>query len=279
MLHSHNASTPTNTKNTHLTPQQTTANLISARELLSGALLLYASVVAMKIKAVLFDMGKTLIEYDYGSPGEVFQRILASLGISRPLQEIKNAYLNAEKEARDLDMRSSFGKIRREEYWHKWDSLILKNLGMTNVEELAEIVQSKWFDFMGSKPYPEVMEVLSKLKKRGMKVGLISAGYAAEIDHILGKANLEKKNFDIIVGVDTIKKTKPSPDVFRHALCKLNVKPEEALFVGDHIDMDYNGARAAGIRALLIEREDRTANENRDLDIIRSLEEIFKFID
>jgi len=232
----------------------------------------------MKIRAVLFDMGKTL-KYDYGSPDEVFQRILASLGISRPLQAIKNAFLNAEKEARNLDMRSSFGKIRREEYWHKWDSLVLRNLGMANIEELAEIVQSKWFDFVGSKPYPEVMGVLSRLKKRGLKVGLISAGYEDEIEHILGKANLEKKYFDIIVGVDTIKKTKPSPDVFRHALCKLNVKPDEALFVGDHIDMDYNGARAAGIRALLIEREDRTANDIHDPDRIRSLEEIFKFID
>lgn len=106
-----------------------------------------------------------------------------------------------------------------------------------------------------------------------------SAGYEDEIEHILGKADLEKKYFDIIVGVDTIKKTKPSPDVFRHALCKLNVKPDEALFVGDHIDMDYNGARAAGIRALLIEREDRTANDIHDPDRIRSLEEIFKFID
>lgn len=175
----------------------------------------------MKIKAVLFDMGETLIQYDYDSPGEVFQRILASLGISRSLPEIENAFLNAQKEARDLDLHSSFGKTECEEYWRKWDSLVLRHQGMANDEELAGIVQSKWFDFVGCRPYPEVMEVLSRLKGIGLKVGLISAGYEAEIDHILKNANVAKENFCIIVGVDTIKKTKPDPEVFKHALCQL----------------------------------------------------------
>ena len=74
-------------------------------------------------------MGNTLIKYDVDIFEEVFQRILVSLGISRTLNEIKMAFINSEKEAKDIDLFSSFGKTKCEEYWYKWDSLVLKHLG------------------------------------------------------------------------------------------------------------------------------------------------------
>jgi FMN phosphatase YigB (HAD superfamily) len=51
----------------------------------------------LTIKAVLFDMGNTLVKYDVGSPEEVFQRVLVSLGIYKSLDDIKKAFLSAEK--------------------------------------------------------------------------------------------------------------------------------------------------------------------------------------
>jgi len=217
-------------------------------------------------------MGNTLVKYDYGLPEEIFQRVLVSLGISRPLQEIEIAFLNAEKEARDLDMRSSFGKINREEYWHKWDSLVLKHLGIAEHEVLAKsFTHSKWMDFVDSTLYPEVKEVLSELRRRGLKVGLISNGYEEEIDLVLEKANLEKATFDIIVGVDTTKNVKPNPDVFKYAISKLDVKPEETIFVGDNVEADYKGAENAGIHALLI---DRTETRPSDLKTIKNLKQV-----
>lgn len=221
-------------------------------------------------------MGETLVKYDVDTFKEVFQRSLISLGISRSLDEIKIAFLNSEKEAKDINLLSSFGKIKYEEYWHQWDSLVLKHLKITdNNEELARIVQSRWFDFVDSTLYPEVKEVLSELKQRGLKLGLISNGYEEEINLILENADLEKTTFDIIVGVDTIKKVKPNPDIFKYAVNKLNVKPEEAMFVGDNVDADYKGAENAGIHALLI---DRTEKKQSDLRTIKNLKEILSQI-
>ena len=229
----------------------------------------------MTIKAVLFDMGDTLIKYDVDTFEEVFQRVLISLGISRSLDEIKIAFLNSEKEAKDINLLSSFGKIKCEEYWHKWDSLVLKHLKITDNEELARIVQSRWFDFVDSTLYPEVKEVLYELKQRGLKLGLISNGYEEEINLILEKADLEKATFDIIVGVDTIRKAKPNPDIFKYAISKLNVKLEEAMFVGDNVEADYKGAENAGIHALLI---DRTETKQSDQRTIKNLKEILSQI-
>jgi len=220
-------------------------------------------------------MGDTLIKYDVDTFEEVFQRILISLGISRSLDEIKIAFLNSEREAKDINLLSSFGKIKCEEYWHQWDSLVLKHLKITDNEGLGRIVQSSWFDFVDSTLYPEVKEVLSELKQRGLKVGLISNGYEEEINLILEKADLEKTTFDIIVGVDTIRQTKPNPDIFKYAISKLNVKPEEAMFVGDSVEADYEGAENAGIQALLL---DRTGRNQSDLRIIKNLKEILSQI-
>ena len=147
----------------------------------------------------------------------------------------------------------------------------------TSIESLARarIVQSRWFDFVDSTLYPEVKEVLSELKQRGLKLGLISNGYEEEINLILEKAYLEKATFDIIVGVDTIRQTKPNPDIFKYAISKLNVKPEEAMFVGDNVEADYEGAENAGIHALLI---DRTEKQQSDVRTIRNLKEILSRI-
>ncbi|UCG35973.1 MAG: HAD family hydrolase [Candidatus Bathyarchaeota archaeon] len=229
----------------------------------------------MTIKAILFDMGGTLVSFDVEHPGEIFQRALISLGISRSLAETKIAFLNAEKEAKDLNLLSSFGKMDREKYWNQWDALVLKYLGIAENVELARIVQSKWFDFVNFALYPEVKDVLMKLQQRGLKLGLISTGYEDGIHLILEKVNLEKATFDIIVGVDTIEKVKPDPDIFRYAIRKLNVRPEEAIFVGDSVEADYRGAKSAGLHALLI---DRIEKQQSDLRTIKNLKEILSQI-
>jgi putative hydrolase of the HAD superfamily len=228
----------------------------------------------LTIKAVLFDIGNTLVKYDYGLPEEVFQRVLFSLGISRSLDDMKKAFRKAEKEAEDTNLPSSSGKIKCEEFWYQWDSIVLKYLQMEESEELPKIIHSKWMDFVDCTLYPEVREVLLELKGRGLKVGLISNSYE-EIDLVLEKADLEKATFDIIVGVDTIEEVKPNPDIFKHAISKLDVKPEETMFVGDNVEADYNGAENVGIHALLI---NRTEKQQSDLRTIKNLKEILSQI-
>jgi len=52
-------------------------------------------------------------------------------------------------------------------------------------------------------------------------------------------------------------KTKPDPTIFRAVLDLLDVAPEAAAMVGDSLEDDIEGARAVGMRAFLVDREDR----------------------
>ncbi|UCH31647.1 MAG: HAD family hydrolase [Candidatus Bathyarchaeota archaeon] len=231
----------------------------------------------MTIKAVLFDMWGTLIHADIEHPGEILQRILASRGISRSLDEIKTEWLNAEKKAKDTSLLSLFGKLPPEEYWYKWNSLILKHLGIAANAEFVKTVNSKWNNTVGFALYPETKEVLLELRRRGLKLGLISTAYTEEIHFFLERTGLKKTGFDIIVGVDAAQCMKPHPAIFKYALRKLKVRPEEAMFVGDNVEADYKGAKNVGMYALLINRTER--HRQSGLRTIKNLKEILSQID
>jgi putative hydrolase of the HAD superfamily len=234
-------------------------------------------VAVLKIRAVLFDLGDTLVKT--WIPEVTYQNVLASLGIDRSIEELEKAIAKTEEEFKESNYRSRYGKVSYTEYWERWDAQVLTRLGISGEENLAKQVKARWFDHANCITYPDTIVTLNRLKQMGLKLGLISTAYEEDIDAILEKAGIAKALFDTVVGVNTIKKEKPHPEVFRHALSKLNVEPSETLFVGDHIDNDYKGARAVGIHALLIERERRSTEDASDLERIRSLQEIFKLID
>jgi putative hydrolase of the HAD superfamily len=214
---------------------------------------------------------------DIEHPGEILQRILASLGISRSLDEVKTAWLNAEKEAKDTNLLSLFGKLQPEEYWHKWNTLVLKHLGIAENAEFVDNVHSRWNDTVSFTLYPEAKDVLVELQRRGLKLGLISHAYVEDIHFYLERTGLEKTTFDIVVGVDAAECMKPHPAIFQYALGKLKVRPDEAMFVGDDVELDYKGAENVGMYALLIDRTEK--RKQRDLRTIKNLKEIFSQID
>lgn len=231
----------------------------------------------MTVKAVLFDMGNTLIKYN-NEPEEIFQKVLDSMGFSRSTEEIKEALSKTEQEFESLHLQHLFGKIPSTEYWNKWNCAALKHLNILQNETLGRQVQDRWFDHLDWEAYPHAKETLLRLKQMGLKTGLVTTAYEKEIDLILRGANLQKKNFDVIVGADTIREVKPHPNVFRHALRRLEVRPEEALFVGDSIDADYKAAESVRIKAVLVLRTTNNIDKASNFRTIRSLEEIFQFI-
>lgn len=231
----------------------------------------------MGIKAVLFDLGNTLVKL--WIPETVYHRILTSFKINRSIEEIREALVKAQKDSERLKYEQLFGKIPYEEYWNKRDGLLLRHLGLPLDRKLLRKIQTRWFDYAECPLFPDVNPVLSKLRERGLKMGIISTGYEQDIDAITQKTGLQKELFEVIVGADTLKKTKPDPEVFKYALTKLKVKPQETLFVGDEIDADYRGAQSAGIHALLIQRTENKTSQTSDLSTIASLEEVFKYLD
>ena len=71
--------------------------------------------------------------------------------------------------------------------------------------------------------------------------------------------------------------TKPDPLIFVAALKTLNVKAEDAIYVGDQYEADVLGARGAGISPILIDRFD-LYSQISDCPRIRSLSEVLEYL-
>jgi putative hydrolase of the HAD superfamily len=96
-------------------------------------------------------------------------------------------------------------------------------------------------------------DVLEKLHDV-YKLGVVSNFAIPEcVDELLQKYGLEKF-FDVVVVSGAVNKRKPSPEIFQKALSEMGVSAEETVFVGDTVDADVIGAKAAGMKSIFIER-------------------------
>jgi len=217
-----------------------------------------------EVKVVLFDLGGTLIRT--ADAPEIFRRTLEAHKIIFSLEEISLAHRETEKQLGPEDY-----VMPSDEFWTRWNLLILGRLGIReNMQSLARTIAEQWWSYSDLELYPDAEETLKQLKRMGLKMGLVTNGFQSDIDQILPRVGLANF-FDATVGVDAVGKTKPNREIFLYALKKLGVSPQEALFIGDQIETDYEGARRAGLRALLIDREDKVRKRVKK---IRSLKEI-----
>ncbi len=92
-------------------------------------------------------------------------------------------------------------------------------------------------------PFDGVVETLQKLKEQGYKIAIVSTKRREMIEKGLGLINCEKL-FDTIVGLEDITNTKPDPEPILLALKQLDVKPKDALMIGDNYHDIVGGQRA-----------------------------------
>ena len=209
----------------------------------------------MQVKAVLFDLGGTLIKVT--EIPHVMKSVLKDHEIDRSLEEISQARAEAE---RDLDFQDLTKLL--DEFWVQWNLRILRNLQVnTNTRSLAEFVATHWWNYSSVALYPDAEKVLPLLKAKGFRTGVITNGLQSDVDQILPKIGLQNF-FDIIVVIDTLRKMKPDSQVFHHALRKLKIQPSEAIFIGDEIEADYKGARNAQLTTYLIDRDGKVNDES-----------------
>jgi putative hydrolase of the HAD superfamily len=166
-------------------------------------------------------------------------------------------------------------KTMLDEYWVKRNTLFLEHLGIFGREDLAKLIAEQWWDYSEVALYSDAVETLDRLKHKGIRMGIITNATQTDLEKILSKTKLNSKYFDIIVTVSPICGMKPEKQIFDHALNALKVAPNEALFVGDAVECDYEGAKKAGLKALLIDRENKI---NGNVEKIRDLREILALI-
>lgn len=222
----------------------------------------------MQVKAVLFDLGDTLIRT--ADVPEIYGRIAENFGVKLSSDAIREAHQDVgESDAVEGMVTSG------QEFWVRWNAEVLARAGIQeNRAFLARKIDELWWEYADLEVYPDVIEILTKLKAKGIKTGVITNGLKRDYKQILEKLKLTHF-FDIVVGIDTCNKAKPDKEIFLHAVNMLGVHPQQTVFIGNSVKYDYEGARNAGLKPLLIDREG-TASEK--IETIASLTEVLHHI-
>lgn len=100
-------------------------------------------------------------------------------------------------------------------------------------------------------PFPGATDLLT-LVCRQFKTGLLTNAYDAGEQWQRIRCSGMKPYFDVVVIAGEVGFYKPDPKIFNLALDRLGVSPEKAIFVGDSVKHDIEGAKAAGLKTVLV---------------------------
>ncbi|MBS7288076.1 MAG: HAD-IA family hydrolase [Candidatus Freyarchaeota archaeon] len=126
-----------------------------------------------------------------------------------------------------------------------------QTLGEDFRRECYKIVESFELD-AATKPVPDedAKKLLEKLKKAGLKVGVVSRNSRRCVTTSLERLGMSEY-VDVIIGREDTAKTKPNPEPILHALKIIGVEADEAIYVGDH-PYDLAAAEAAGVNFIAL---------------------------
>jgi putative hydrolase of the HAD superfamily len=229
------------------------------------------------IKAVGFDYGNTLTWSGMPLNWKDFYReaLTASLVVT-------NSGTNPEKLAAGEKILFKYNTRVNERDWEVTSDTIFTGLfaawGITDISLLKPAKDAFYsFFFTKTEVYPETESVLKELKKKNIKIGVLSnTAYGAEKEYLIGTTPQINRYFDCCLASTEVGFRKPHTKGFLQMLQTLQVQAEDCLFVGDE-PVDVIGANKAGMVSVLINR----SGEKRDYGqkyTVNSLTEILKLI-
>jgi putative hydrolase of the HAD superfamily len=219
-----------------------------------------------KYKAVFFDAGNTLLRPS-PSVHEVCSEIFVRNGHEIHINDMHRAielgdkYYEERYWADDTFWRS---ESESRAMWVDLYELVANELGINDdCRKLAVEIYDEFGSHHRWELFADVEPVLEELKRRGLKLGIVS-NWDTRLTKICFGMGLSDY-FDFIISSAAVGRFKPDPDIFNMALRRAGVLAEDVIHVGDHYYADVIGARVVGATPVLIDR----AEKDSSLDCIR----------
>lgn len=202
----------------------------------------------MAIKAVVFDLFGTLV---FNEDTKSYFRLFVDLGL-----KTSEEFRNAKRIALVEDFDNLGGFIKR-----------IKPDAKMDIEYYVAEVKK---EISSTRLYPETKNVLEELKKRDLKLGLIS-NLATPFKECFFNLGLNKYFSHVLFSCE-IGLKKPDPRIYQIMIDRLAIDNSYILMVGDTLIADVDGPRSVGMQAVHLDRN------NNSKDSINSLEEIIKYL-
>ncbi|MBN2141941.1 HAD family hydrolase [Candidatus Woesearchaeota archaeon] len=190
------------------------------------------------VKGLIFDFWGTLVENGiHPSPVNQVKYILR---LRMPFKEFVVRFEEAMMTKEYNDLNEAFTAVCEAFQIRPNPHILDRLIGMWNKNELL------------GKPFFETIDVMQSLKKKGLKIGLIS-NTNPTIHRVIEKYNLgDLFDTQVLSYKEGILKT--DPKMFDMTVKSLGLKKDDVVMIGDSMQTDMLGAREAGLRAILVDR-------------------------
>jgi putative hydrolase of the HAD superfamily len=204
----------------------------------------------MPLRAVLFDVDFTLVRPGPELGPEGYRRRGEQFGLRLDPTRYEEA-----RAAALVDLTRHPELEHDEEIWIAFTERIVRGMGGDGdrARQCAVAIESAWEEHANFDLYEDALPVLEELRRAGLKLALVSNG-VRDLDAFVLHHRLD---VDAAVCSRAHGRIKPHETIFRAALERIEVEPAEAAMVGDSLEDDVEGAKALGMRAFLVDREDR----------------------
>ncbi len=200
-----------------------------------------------RFDAVIFDAGGTLIGFHEPAP---FRDLLDKVGMPSTDQEARllhRRFVDQIRARRDGAQGLGVDEVEIDNWWRgifqeTWP-------GRPDIaEEMFRWFRADRFD----RVFTDVFPALNALREHGMPLGVLS-NFGKNLDHLLVQLGL-RDYFDFVLVSVRVGMAKPDPRFFDLAVSKTGRPRDRLLYVGDHLGDDIEGARGAGLHAVLVDR-------------------------
>ncbi len=203
---------------------------------------------------VLIDVGDTIAKA-HPSWRDVYATVFEGHGIDASMKEFETAFRAAwvdwaHEGPFEATEEASFQRLT------ELDQLVFDRLGYHDLpESFFRDVDRAFRQRSAFFVFPDVVPALDVMQRAGLRLGVVSnwGWYAPELLQTLELA----RHFEIMSISARVGYQKPHRAIFEHALDLLEVRPEDAIHVGDDPEADVLGARRVGIEPVLIDRHGR----------------------
>ena len=204
------------------------------------------------IKAIIFDFGQTLVDSADGfrSAEKIAKEKIFSNMFPYANEDLWQTFLTEYRLIRkSYHAKSNFSRFAIWQAVHDWFNRRADSKKLVQMEtEYWEFVKSM------TTPFPETISVLGKLAKK-YRLGIITntQGQKTTGSHRIALfPGIEKFFETIIIAGESGLPAKPDPQPFLLCLEKMNIKPSEAIYVGDDFQKDICGAGDTGLHPVWI---------------------------
>ncbi len=227
------------------------------------------------IKVVFFDVYGTIAHF-FPSKYKIQTAACKNFGISLTPEYVSLGYKNADQLMSKQNAKYPLRKMNAREqnlFFIKYEQEILR----ANNISVKDSVALEIFKIVKNFPrklelYQDVIPCFKKIKDINVMVGLIS-NLNESSKSLVDTLGLSE-NIDYAITSKEAGFEKPHPGIFHSALKQSKSSAKNALHVGDQIFSDVNGAESAGIRPILLDRNDFYKNYTY-CEKISSLEDLY----